>query len=327
MMLRGHAAFTEGTKTMTQRLLTHLRHVDIAAPDFDAQLGFYQSTWGLVGMADDGDIVFLAAEGSPEQYVVRLRRADDKRLDLVSFGAPDAAAVDQLARQLATAGVRLVSEPAGLQTPGGGYGFRFFDIDGRTVEVSADVKPRPHRKIQAGEPIPVKLSHVVLNSPDIDRTRAFYEAHLGFALSDTLMHPEAGNLMHFLRISPQHHSLALAAGPHTSLNHASFEMRGLEEYLRGTGRLLRAGATKLWGPGRHRIGNNTFSYFLDPQGNVMEYTTDLEMLDEDVWHPSLYDASEPATQDLWGTAGPFDEFVHTTMYNDADKGLFRAPPV
>ncbi|GGY42852.1 hypothetical protein GCM10010384_56970 [Streptomyces djakartensis] len=48
--------------------------------------------------------------------------------------------------------------------------------------------------------------------------------------------------MHFMRISNQHHSMAIAKGPHTSLHHVSFEMRGLDEYMRGSGRVMRAGA-------------------------------------------------------------------------------------
>ncbi len=67
---------------------------------------------------------------------MRLRQAADKRIDLIAFGAATAADVDTLAARLATDGVQLVSEPGTLQTPGGGYGFRFFDNEGRTVEVS-----------------------------------------------------------------------------------------------------------------------------------------------------------------------------------------------
>ena len=58
----------------------------------------------------------------------------------------------------------------------------------------------------------------------------------------------------------------------------------------------------LWGPGRHCAGDNTFSYFLDPSGNTMEYTTELEELDEDTWHPHIYDLTDPQVQDQWGTA-------------------------
>ena len=289
---------------MSNRLLTHLRHVDLAVPDYDKQLDFYAGVWGLTKVAEDSGISFLAAEGSPEQYVVRLRKADEKRLDLVSYGAASAADVDTLAEQLLAGGVQLISQPGKIDTPGGGYGFRFFDVDGRTIEVSADVEVRQHRKIEEKESIPVKLSHVVLNSPDLDRTREWYERHLGFRLSDTLSSPHVGDVMHFMRISNQHHSMAIAKGPHTSLHHVSFEMRGLDEYMRGSGRVMRAGFTKVWGPGRHMAGDNTFTYFLDPHGNTVEYTTELELLDEDTWHPHVYDFSQPEVADQWGTANP-----------------------
>ena len=312
---------------MNDRLLTHLRHVDLAVPDYPGQLLFYSGVWGLTTIAEDSGIAFLAAEGSPEQYIIRLRKAQEKRLDLVSFGSASDADVDALAGRLTAAGVRLVSQPGTLDTPGGGYGFRFFDIDGRTIEVSAGVQARRHRLIEEAESIPVRLSHVVLNSPDLNRTRAWYERHMGFRLSDTLTHPAIGEAMHFMRINAWHHSMAVAKGPHAALHHISFELRGIDEYMRGTGRLLRAGVEKIWGPGRHLAGNNTFSYFLDPHGNTVEYTTELEQIDEDTWHPHLYDFAQPEVADQWGTANVMNEFVASRSFNDPDKGVFVAPPV
>jgi len=312
---------------MSGRLITHLRHVDIAVPDYAKQVDFYAGIWGLTPVADDSGLTYLAAEGSPEQYSVRIRRAAEKRLDLISFGAATPADVDALASRLAAAGVQLVSEPRDIDTPGGGYGFRFFDNDGRTIEVSADVAVRQHRKLEEGESIPVKLSHVVVNSPNPEATVAFYDKHLDFSLSDTLTSPHMGEVMWFLRTNRFHHSLAIARGPHVALHHASFEMRGIDEYMRGTGRILRAGVEKVWGPGRHLAGNNTFSYFLDPHGNTVEYTTELELLDEDTWHPHLYDFSDPAVTDQWGTANPMSEIVAKQSFNDVDRGVFVAPPV
>ncbi|MDX3187278.1 VOC family protein [Streptomyces sp. MN03-5084-2B] len=308
-------------------MITHLRHVDLAVPDLARQQDFYTGAWGLKTEHTDAGVVFLAAEGSPEQYVVRLRQAGDKRIDLIAFGVAKPSDVDILAARLATAGVTLVHEPRTLHTPGGGYGFRFFDNEGRTIEISADVAVRAHRRIEAGESIPVRLSHVVINSADPEATRAFYEKHLGFRLSDILMHPRMGEMMWFLRVNSWHHSMAIARGPHPSLHHVSFEMRGLDEYMRGTGRLLRAGVEKIWGPGRHLAGNNTFSYFLDPHGNTMEYTTELELVDEDTWHPHVHDFSDPGVSDQWGTANAMNEFVAQRSFNDPDKGLFVAPPV
>lgn len=312
---------------MSAGLITHLRHVDLAVPDFARQLEFYEKVWGLTRVAEDSGIAFLAAEGSPEQFVVRLRKDPDKRLDLIAFGVASATDVDSLATRLAAAGIKLISDPGPLSSPGGGYGFRFFDLDGRTVEISSDVAAREHRRIEEREAIPVRMSHVVVNSEDPARTRQFYEEHLSFRLSDTLSSKHFGDYMYFLRCNPVHHSLAIARGPFVSLHHASFEMRGIDEYMRGTGRVLRHGGRKLWGPGRHLAGDNTFTYFLDPHGNTVEYTTELATVDEDRWHPQVYDLEDPDTADQWGTAGPMDEELAEESRNERDPGVFVPPPV
>ncbi|WP_300680950.1 VOC family protein [Nocardioides sp.] len=307
--------------------ITHLRHVDLAVPDYDTQREFYLDLWGLDEIGTDGDLSYLGTAGSPEQYSVRLRKAAEKRLDLIAFGAASAEAVDALAAKLGTEGVQLISEPGTLQTAGGGYGFRFFDIDGRTVEISSDVETKSYREIEEGEAIPVRISHAVINSEDPGRTRDFYATALGFKLTDTLASEHMGELMHFMRCNDWHHSLAIARGPHASVHHVSFEMRGLDEYMRGTGRVMRAGIRKIWGPGRHNAGNNTFTYFLDPSGNTMEMTTELQRLTTDEWHPSIYDVDDPMTQDVWGTADPMSEIIAQASFNDVDRGLFVAPPV
>jgi catechol 2,3-dioxygenase-like lactoylglutathione lyase family enzyme len=302
--------------------ITHLRHVAMAVPDLRAAVAFYEGIWGLYRVASDGDVVYLGSPGIAEPYIIRLRQAAAKRLDVISFGAPDHGAVDALAGQLGSAGIQIVREPSPLQTPGGGYGLRFFDLDGRLIEVSSDVAPKPFRALEAGESVPRKLSHVVVNSTDVQATKAFYEKYLGFRLSDWLT-----DRMAFLRCSDEHHSLAIAQRTKVTLNHVSFEMRGIDEYLRGTGRLLRHGHRPLWGPGRHSAGDNTFSYFADPHGNVVEYTTELErVLDEDTWTPRIWPAT-PDYYDQWGTAGGLEDLFALDSVTDTDSGLWIPAPV
>lgn len=312
---------------MTQRHISHLRYLALAVDNFDAEHEFLTKHWSLTEVAREGDVSYLAAEGSPEQYVVRLRRGE-KRIDLVSFGAHTAADVDALFARLTEAGVQFVHGPQPLTQPGGGYGIRFFDLDGRTIEVSSDVAIRENRKINPREPVPVKLSHVVVNTQNLAATTQWYIDHLDFALSDTLFSQKMGDLMNFMRCNNAHHSFAIAHGPHASLHHASFEMRGIEEWMRGAGKILRSGARMVWGPGRHNAGDNTFAYFLDPAGNTLEYTTELSTIDdEDSWHPSKLDVNLVSTQDQWGTANEMSELVARESFNDVDRGLFVAPPV
>ncbi|MEU0507679.1 VOC family protein [Amycolatopsis sp. NPDC006125] len=301
--------------------LTHVRHVGLGVPDFRETVEFYRSAWGLEIVDEDSDVVFFGTPANPEAYIVRVRKDSAKRVDLIAFAAESASAVDELAQRLGSAGITLVREPDKLGTPGGGYGFRFFDPDGRLIEVSSDVAQRPWRALEPRESVPQKLSHVVVNSPDVAATKRFYETHLGFRLSDWLE-----DKMCFMRVRSDHHILAIAQGPHTSLNHVSFEMRGLDEFMRGTGRLIRQGRDPVWGPGRHSAGDNTFSYFTDPVGNVVEYTTELERIDDDeAWEPRTFSAA-PEVADQWGTGGPFEPMI-PAMHNSPDQGLWTPAPL
>ncbi len=257
---------------------------------------------------------------------MRLRR-DEKRIDLVGFGVKNRALVDKHAAKLHAEDVQFVHEPQELTGFSGGYGFRVFDGDGRVLEFATDYELREPRKIREREPIPVKLSHFVYNSQNLNQTAQWYIDHLDFTISDSLVRPDDTDMMHFLRCNEWHHSIGIAMGPHHSLHHISFEMRGVEEWMRGAGKILRAGTRMIWGPGRHNAGDNTFAYFLDPAGNTIEYTTELQILDEDTWHPSRHDISQLSTQDQWGTAQEMSELVARESFNDIDKGLFVAPPV
>ncbi|MFC5209581.1 VOC family protein [Pseudonocardia sulfidoxydans] len=162
----------------------------------------------------------------------------------------------------------------------------------------------------------------MFNTRDLDRTRRFYESALGFQVSDWVE-----DFFCFLRTGRQHHIVAFTSSRQTSLNHVSFEVRGLDEFMRATGAMMRQGHRPLWGPGRHGAGDNTFSYFQDPgTGYVMEYTTALQQIDlEHGWTPKVYSAS-PEETDQWGTANPFDEVILAEMHGHTDPGLWTTPP-
>ncbi len=297
-----------------------LRYVALAVPDFALERAFVGSTWGLQEAATDGDTAYFAAQGSAEAYVLRLRKAAERRLDVIAFAACDDAAVDAQAQRLEAGEVKLISSPHRLQGPGGGYGFRFFDMDGRTVEISSGVAEHSARQLHSGESIPATLSHVVLHTPDVPKAAAFYEEFLGFRVSDWL-----GNFMCFLRCNTVHHCLAFIPGP-PSFNHAAFEMRGLDEMMRGVGRLLKENVLLGWGPGRHTAGNNAFAYFKTPGGNVLEYTAEVARIDEGTWKPTVYQPSAEV-MDQWGTSTAFGGGPQKLGHPVVDPGLWVAPPV
>ncbi len=301
--------------------VTHLRSVAIAVPDYEKQVDFYENLWGLKKTDSESGLSYFASEGSPEQYIIRVRKSDDQRIDLISFGMRDPEAVDEMASELAESGVRFASEPGALQTPGGGYGFRFFDPDGRVIELSANVEERDFRVLEPREDIPQKLSHVVIFSEDPKSVVDFYQEKLGFKLSGWL-----GDFFGFLRCTPDFHSLAIVKGE-PRLHHISFETRGYDEYMRAVGRVLGQGLPMRSGLGKHTPADSTFAYFIDPNGNTQEYVAPQEMIiDDAAYNPPVWG---PGTRnDVWGTAHsqnmPEDPTVGSS---ERDRGLWVAPPV
>ena len=301
---------------MTNACVTNLQYVAHAVPDLASERKFYGETWGLTEVTEDHGKIYFAAEGSESSFVIRLRQDDEKKTDLIGFSAASHADVDAVFAQAVVAGAKPIIEPGPAEGPAGGYAARFFDPDGRAIEVICDTNKRTPRTLAQGEAIPVGLSHIVLHSPDVQGLLKFYEDALGFRVSDWI-----GKFMVFMRCNTAHHRLAIMGGP-PSLNHVAFDVSSVDEMMRGLARMTKEGVKLSWGPGRHTAGNNTFTYYLTPNGNAVEYTSDLEECGDD-WVPTTYEM-RPDITDQWGTGRIIMGNVpHVTQ--DADKGLWRVP--
>ncbi|MCM2390624.1 VOC family protein [Streptomyces albipurpureus] len=293
--------------------LRSLRSVSLATPRSVESAEFYREVWGLTPMECDGGSTWLRGTG-PEHHVLELRAAEQNALRKIAFAVGDRREVDTAARRLAEWGIEPLSGPGGLDGPGGGYGLRFPDVEGRLIELSCEVAA-----VTPGDPgglpaVPRGLAHVVLNTVDIDAACDFYTQVLGMRISDWSEHQ-----MVFLRCNSDHHSIAFNQAQWTSLNHVAYEMTSIDHFMRGIGRLKHHGQVPLWGPGRHGPGDNTFSYFADPAGLVCEYTSEVAQVEEDAWLCRTWRRT-PELSDLWGTAGPPSVDVRTRMAGIPDPG-------
>ena len=294
--------------------VTEIRYVGYGVSDLAAEAAYYADTFGLETVPSGDGMVWLKAQGHDEHHVVRLRQADENRIDLIALATGNRADVDALCAAVAGAGARIVHEPRMLTTPGGGYGFRCFTPDGMQLEISADVARGTRREIAKWEGVPVKISHIVLHSPDHQALVKFFTDVLGFRISDWL-----GDFMCFLRCNSAHHRIAILPGP-PCLNHVAYDMLGVDDMMRGILRLKQNGVDIGWGPGRHTAGNNTFSYFVTPGGFVTEYTSELEEVDFETHQPTVH-VPAPLVMDQWGigTGGP-----QTLPHPAPNPGLFVA---
>ena len=107
-----------------------------------------------------------------------------------------------------------------------------------------------------------------------------------------------------------------ANGP--TLNHVAYEMENIDGLMRGAGRLKSRGFNIEWGVGRHGPGNNVFSYFVEPNGFVVEYTTEVEQIDEAEYipHDAEYWAEFPMRPCRWGMATNPSNRVRAAMGGD-----------
>lgn len=300
--------------------ITHLRGVELTDPAPEDVAGFYEQVWGLRRIPADGDSVYLRGTG-PEHHILAIHPGNQTTVRGYRLGLADRAAVDVAATELGERpDTRLVAGPGPLDGPGGGYGLRIVDPDGREIELSAGVaqvgaatppgsapaSPDVLRVDRAaagsaatvgGPPIrPTKVSHVVLNSPNAEvYLRLLIEA-LGFRVADETEH------MVFCKCNLDHHSVAIARAPHASLNHVAFEVPTVEDVLAGIEHMAAHGFDTVWGPGRHPQGMNAFGYFLAPNGQVVEYTAEVEQIPDDELAPRFWVPEDYEVYDDWADA-------------------------
>jgi catechol 2,3-dioxygenase-like lactoylglutathione lyase family enzyme len=284
---------------MANGKVSGVRSIELGVRDLRQSADFYTKAWALEEVAADADSIHLRATGG-EHHVLTIRERPKPALLRVNFAAPDRAAVDALCAKAKSYGVKVLAEPAQLSAvDGGGYGFRFETPEGLPMSISSDTVQ--HSDVVLDRSRPSKISHVVLNSGSAAEQMSFFTDVLGFKHSDST------HFMDFLRCSRDHHSIALVRANGPSLNHVAYEVPNMDGLMRGAGRVKKNGFDIEWGVGRHGPGNNVFTYFIEPDGFVAEYTTELDQIDEATHvaqDPKYWEKVVPTRGDRWGTAGP-----------------------
>jgi catechol 2,3-dioxygenase-like lactoylglutathione lyase family enzyme len=249
-----------------------LQSVELRVPDAKAAAQFFEKIWGLTRLNVASEIRLRATAALP--YVISLEQGGPALLGITFCGPKSEIGAERELR--------------------GPEGERYrFVLETRTQEL-----PRHADR-------PVELSHVVLNSTDVDAAERFAVEKLGLKLSDRTKH------MTFVRCDRKHHCIAFARAGFSSLNHIAFDMPSLESVMRGIGRLRDAGYPPVWGPGRHGPGNNVFGYFIGPHGGVIEYTAEVQEVGDDYkvggpddwkWPPGRIDHWGISTKDTARTS-------------------------
>ena len=301
--------------------LRGLRSVTLGVPDPVTSKDFYSEVWGL-GLQDEDSRTFWLRGTGQEHHILKLQESAANALGGFTFAVATPREIDEAARRLEKLGIPMLRTPGHHDEAAGGYSLALVDPEGRVIELSADTHAVIYQDQEGHASVPRQLAHVVLNTVDIDTAADFYTQVLGMRISDWSEHQ-----MVFLRCTPKHHVIAFNRAPWSAVNHVAYELSSIDHFMRGIGNLKVHGIDPQWGPGRHGPGNNTFSYFTDPAGLVCEYTSEVEVIDEDTWLCRTWRRT-PELSDQWRTAGPPTTGVRSAMAGIADRGardLVEAP--
>jgi len=145
---------------------------------------------------------------------------------------------------------------------------------------------------------PAKLGHLATYVTDLAAVRRFYENVLGFRWSDMV-----GDFFVFMRCNSDHHAInLLQSDKRSGLFHVAFEMRDMIHLRTILDALSRQQIKLLWGPGRHGPGHNVFTYHRDPDGNIIELFTELDVIaDESTgeFEPRPWHETTPQGPQVW----------------------------
>lgn len=282
--------------THASSLVSALRSVALSVPDLALAEDFFTRTWHLQVVARTDNALYFRGAGS-DHHLLALHHAPGAAQILhITLRARSLNALALASQRTVDAGGHVLAPTAPVTEPGGGHAVTLADPDGRVFRL---VYGDEQLNAMDASDMPLRLAHVVLNSSHVEDTRQFMEAALDFSMSDRT------RIMAFMRCNNDHHSVALGDTDNNALNHIAFLMPDIDAVMRGGGRMKEAGFPIEWGPGRHGPGDNAFNYFIGPFDVVIEYTAEVEQIDDSYQTGQPSDWTwPPGRVDQWGISPP-----------------------
>jgi catechol-2,3-dioxygenase len=262
-----------------------LNGIGLEVPEADTAKKFY-GTFGLEPR-ERGRAIGFGSIGRTNDELLVMPGAAKKRMHHLSFTirAGDEAAFEA---KLKKHGLEAASAPAPRP------GLWFQDPWGTWINLSPGPSPYEksapakteerldvhHWRALNRDPKPQRLGHMLMFTPDYEKSEAFFTEVLGLRTTD-----RAKGKVSFMAAGNgviDHHCFGLIPSTHRGFQHASFKVGGIDDIGFGAWRMRSAGYRESFGPGRHALASNLFHYFRDPWGSWIEYYADMDRI-SDKW--------------------------------------------
>ncbi|HBK19511.1 MAG TPA: glyoxalase [Gammaproteobacteria bacterium] len=295
-------------------------YVRFKVTDLQAQKQFLND-FGFQTQIEDDLLMARGTDSSP--YIYLAEASDTPAFISVGFEAESEDALRDIA---AIDGVPVETNAL----PGGGLIARLIDPNGFAVEVVTQIAHSPElpvagrsglndgsTKQRLGQRVALdasaclikRLGHVVLMVEDFPETFDWYQQRLGLLISDEIVMDQDGQeqtLGAFTRCNRgatfvDHHTLFFIHAGQADFNHAAFEVANWDVLMQSHYTLKKAGHQHSFGVGKHILGSQTFDYWKDPNGFMLEHFTDGDLFNESFG--SHKRSPEELLGTLWGPEG------------------------
>lgn len=265
-----------------------LREMALSSPQPDTLAQFYRDALGYVLTPDEKGIL-----GIGRRRRLRFVYGAPKRIDYSAY-ATSRADIDALRARLRAAGAAFED----IDWPGFyPIVLRFADPSGNTL-MFGEALP----EAEVTDPLAcrsARLQHVVYASPTPQKLIDFYVSIVGFQLSDQVLDDQGQLRAAFMRCSAEHHSLAVFWAATDRSDHHCYEADEWNHLRDWADHMAQFHIPLKWGPGRHGPGNNLFLFVHDLDGNWVEISAELELVEAD--RPTGTWEHCARTLDYWGS--------------------------
>jgi catechol-2,3-dioxygenase len=270
----------------------YLHHLHFHTPDPSRLAEFYGGAMNMqVHHLDDDS--WLAS--GPERRLL-FSEGPAKKLAYAAFAVRDVESLTGLCQRAQEMGLSPRHVDALLFQKGA---FAVTDPDGNAVYFGLAETPAKTFLSASEERSAIRgpLQHLTLASQDVQAIEDFYAGKLGFGVSDRVVSPEGKVMTCFMRGNHEHHNLACFRQDRTGVDHHSYEAGEWDTIRDWSDHLASHDIQLMWGPGRHGPGNNLFIFIVDPDGNWIEISAELEVVHD---RPVKTWPHVERTLNLWG---------------------------
>jgi catechol 2,3-dioxygenase len=279
-------------------------YIAMHSPDPAAAAKFAVDFMGLDLVHVDGEgRHYLAARGFDPYSLVYT--PGEQGIDHVSYVVRGKAALAAAERALTAAGVaseQIPESPMWRKAPS----LRFHTPSGAAIELATGIAPALPMSWMVNDPpgdiAPISFEHAVLRASDTMAQIEFASSVMGLRESGRIVAPDGIPILAFFRAHTIFHCFASARSGRNGLHHYAFTLKNDQAVLRAAETIkAQGGAEVVWGPIRHGCGQNITFYFLDHDGNIVEYSAEEEIiLNDDTYVVQHWDIHDIRATNEWG---------------------------